>query len=74
MKPRSYASFFRVSNASSLSPSMPLQLDLQILRAGVEAAAAAHALAERIHLLLRFLRNPRAGALVVIAVGRNPGL
>src|SRR5262245_52755228 len=32
-----------------------LQLDLEILRAGVETAAAAHALAERIHGLLRFL-------------------
>src|SRR5581483_7459485 len=51
----------------------PFELDFEILRAGVEAAAAAHALAEWIHGLLGFLRDAGAGALIVVAVGRNPG-
>src|SRR5262245_53735539 len=51
----------------------PFQLDLEILRASIETAAAAHAFAERVHGLLRFLRDARTWTLIVVAVGRNPG-
>ena len=40
---------------------VPLQFDLRVLRAGFQAAAAGHALAQRIRLLLHFRRNQRAG-------------
>ena len=49
------------------------KLDLQELRAGLQAAAATHALAVQVGHLLRFLRLPRARAQVVVAVDRQPG-
>ena len=50
------------------------QLDLQKLRAGLQATAATHALAVLVGKLLLFLRLPRTGAHVVVAVHRHPGL
>jgi hypothetical protein len=55
-------------------PFQPFDFDLQVLRAGVEAAAAAHAFGERIALFLDLGRDARAGADVVVAIDRNPGL
>src|SRR3990172_9113057 len=50
------------------------QLDLGILRTGLQAAATAHALAQRIGRLLLVGRLPRAGAQIVITVDRDPSL
>jgi hypothetical protein len=55
-------------------PFVPLDLHLQILRAGIETAAAAHALGERIVLFLVGRADAWAGAHFVVTVGRNPGL
>src|SRR4029453_18830593 len=53
---------------------VPFDLDLEVVRAGLQTAAAAHALTERVHRFLGSLRNARTWPLVVIAVGRDPGL
>ena len=73
MNARRFASRSRAWNCSGRLLRLAAQLDLQELRAGLQAAAATHALAVQIGQLLLVLRLPRAGPHVQIAVDRQPG-
>ena len=74
MNERSTASRSRARNCSWRLVGLLEQFHLQELRAGLQAAAATHALAVLVGELLLLLRLPRAGAHVVVAVDRHPGL